>query len=96
MNYNILIYKWTLMLLSFKSSFSYVEEDGRIIEYDNFDEFKNYVNKSYLHTYDELRSRSAFEENRAAVRQHNALFSKGESSFRLRTNIMADMAKLKF
>ncbi|XP_065370752.1 procathepsin L [Calliphora vicina] len=88
----MLIYKWALILFSVKISFSYVEKDGRIIEYDNFDEYKNLVNKSYVHTYDELRSRSAFEENSAAVRQHNELFNSGKSSFRLRTNIMADMS----
>ncbi|XP_017466464.1 PREDICTED: cathepsin L1 [Rhagoletis zephyria] len=62
-----------------------------ITEYASFDEFKNAVNRSYMHAFDEFRSREAFEQNANVVRQHNKLFEKGESSYRLRTNIMADM-----
>lgn len=33
-------YTFTLILICVKISSSYVEQDGRIIEYDNFEEFK--------------------------------------------------------
>ncbi|KAM7341336.1 cathepsin L4 [Cochliomyia hominivorax] len=88
----MLINKCVLIIFCVEISFSYANENENIIEYENFEEFKKSINKSYLHTYDEVRSREAFEENQAAVREHNTLYKAGKSSFRLRTNVMADMS----
>ncbi|XP_037950379.1 procathepsin L [Teleopsis dalmanni] len=83
---------FSILLLMTKQNTGFLEENGRIIEFDSFDEFKNFNNKSYTHTYDEFRSRTAFEENRDAVREHNKRFKSGETSYRLRTNMLSDLS----
>ncbi|XP_012155444.1 cathepsin L1 isoform X2 [Ceratitis capitata] len=70
----------------------YVKHDVITEIWTEQNQSKNAINKSYMHTFEELRSKEAFEQNTYFVQQHNKLFEKGESSYRLRTNIMADMS----
>ncbi|XP_036229944.2 cathepsin K isoform X1 [Bactrocera oleae] len=83
--------KTILYLITFSVTTAYTSQNIYVTEYTSFSEYKSAVNKSYMHTFDEFRSKRAFEENVNIVRQHNKLFEKGERSYRLRTNIMADM-----
>ncbi|XP_054745371.1 procathepsin L isoform X1 [Anastrepha obliqua] len=78
----VICFVWTAVCIAVSSA---------VLEYSSFHEFKNAFNKSYMHAFDEYRSKKAFEQNVNIVRQHNKLYEKGESSYRLRTNIMADM-----
>ncbi|KRJ98039.1 procathepsin L [Drosophila yakuba] len=57
-----------------------------------FEKFKNNNNRKYLRTYDEIRSYKAFEENYKVIEEHNQNFKDGQTSFRLKPNIFADMS----
>ncbi|KAH8287948.1 hypothetical protein KR018_008864 [Drosophila ironensis] len=57
-----------------------------------FENFKNSNNKKYLRNYDEMRSYKAFEENFKIIEEHNQNFQEGQTSFRLKPNIFADMS----
>ncbi|XP_011194246.1 procathepsin L [Zeugodacus cucurbitae] len=85
-----------LYFVAFCVMTSFASQNVKLTEYNSFSEFKHAVNKSYMHTFDEFRSKKAFEENSNVVRQHNELFQKGERSYRLRTNIMADMNNVSY
>lgn len=69
----------------------FLEEDGRVIEFDSFDEFKNHGNKSYAHYFEEFRGRSAYQKNLETIKKHNELYNKGMKSYRLRPNDLADL-----
>ncbi|XP_017042731.1 procathepsin L [Drosophila ficusphila] len=57
-----------------------------------FEKFKNKNNRTYLRSFDEVRSFKAFEENYKVIEEHNQHFKEGQTSFRLKPNIMADMS----
>ncbi|KAH8246757.1 hypothetical protein KR038_007654 [Drosophila bunnanda] len=59
---------------------------------DEFEIFKNNNNRKYLRNYDEVRSFKAFEENYKVIEEHNQQYQDGQTSFRLKPNIFADMS----
>ncbi|XP_055383895.1 procathepsin L [Condylostylus longicornis] len=49
------------------------------------------LGRKYSHNYEEVRSRRAFYENVKVIENHNKLYKDGKVSYRLRTNVMADL-----
>ncbi|XP_017120733.1 procathepsin L [Drosophila elegans] len=57
-----------------------------------FEKFKKSNNRKYLRTYDEIRSLKVFEENYKVIEEHNQHYQDGQTTFRLKPNIFADMS----
>lgn len=71
------------------------EENGHILTYDNFEEYKNDLNKTYAQQFMEIRCRKAYEENCKKIREHNAEYKNGKYSFQIRANCLADLVTKK-
>lgn len=84
-------YSFQLLTVIVHLTKGFLEEDGRIIEFDSFDEFKGHGNKSYAHYYEEFRGRIAYQNNLKTIREHNELYKSGQKSYRLRANNLADL-----
>ncbi|CAD7094065.1 unnamed protein product [Hermetia illucens] len=67
-----------------------VEENGRILVYDDFEDYKGQNNKTYR-PFEEIRCRKAYEENCKRIRAHNSLYQSGKVAFQLRANCFADL-----
>jgi cathepsin L len=61
-------------------------------KFDTFESYVAYHNKTYVVPYRLERRKQAFAENLDIIRQHNDEFDSGKSSFKLRTNVMADLS----
>ncbi|SPP81668.1 cathepsin L1 isoform X1 [Drosophila guanche] len=71
---------------------SNMENDSSLDIKNEFEEFKKINNKKYVHGFDEMRSFKAFQTNFKIIKDHNKNYQDGQTSFRLATNVMADMS----
>ncbi|XP_022231264.2 procathepsin L isoform X2 [Drosophila obscura] len=68
-------------------------ENESVLDIKNeFEQFKKINNKKYVRYFDEMRSFKAFQVNSKIIKDHNKNYMDGQTTFRLATNVMADMS----
>ncbi|XP_017155366.1 cathepsin L1 [Drosophila miranda] len=88
---------WKILFLYGFSALSnlnanYLENESTLDINNEFEQFKKINNKTYSRNFDETRSLKAFEVNYKIIKDHNKNYQDGQTTFRLATNIMADMS----